>query len=286
MRGAIGRVAFAGLAALLLAARVPGGEPPKPATASGTFEDRRFKLEIAGAYAYWDQKDGDATLRVAVSNAQLVAEALDDHYDRGHAIATLVADDDVRVVTFDFDAKGRYEGLSYYFESGVGCGFCYDSKVRSTVKAASGRLSGTVSYASDDRRFDVTFDVPVPPKSWGDALPADGGAPGKAYLAYAAALERGDKAAVRALLDARAKERWDGHAADGDLDAYVEYLWHDVHTLMKTIRITGGFVRGDRAVVLLDGSSVFIDRLHGEALLRREDGRWLVRAEMIDVGPR
>ncbi|HTR02948.1 MAG TPA: hypothetical protein VMN82_07100 [Thermoanaerobaculia bacterium] len=286
MRSPVLRGSGAGLAALLLAATVSGGDAAKPATASGTFEDRRWRLEIAGAYAYRGDEDGGATLHVAVSNAELVAEALDDHYDRGHAIAALVADDEVKVVTFDFDAKGRYEGLSYYFESGVGCGFCYDSTVRSTVKAAAGRLSGTVADAGDGRRFEITFDVPIPPKTWGDPLPADGGAPGKAYLAYAAALEHADKAAVRELLDARSKGRWDGHVQDGDLDAHVEYLWHDVHTLMKTIRITGGFVRGDRAVVLFDGSSVFIDHLHGEALLRREDGRWLVRTEMIDVGAR
>ena len=44
------------------------------------------------------------------------------------------ADDESKVVTFEFDADGKYRGLSYYFGPGVGCGFCYDSKVGSTVR--------------------------------------------------------------------------------------------------------------------------------------------------------
>jgi hypothetical protein len=283
------RPTAAWISGFLLAAATFAAEAARPATASGTFEDRRWKLEIAGAYAYWDKPSGegdDRVIRVAVSNAEFQAAALDDHYDRGHAIASLVADDEVKVVYFEFEPSGRYLGLSYYFESGVGCGFCYDSTVKSTVKAAAGRLSGNLSYRGDDRRFDVTFDVPIPAKTWGEALPADGGLPGKAYLAYAEALSGEDRKALRALLDAATQQRWDKYEKDGKLDAYVEYLRHDRHTLMRTIRITGGFVRGDRAVVLFDGSSVYIDHLYGEALLRREDGKWLVHTEMIDVGTR
>lgn len=260
-----------------------------PATASGKFEDRKWKLEISAVYAFRDKTSGfgeDPVIRVAVSNAAFHAGAVDDHYDRGHAISSLFADEEVKVVFFEFDESGRYTGLSYYFESGDGCGFCYDSKVKSTVKAAGGRLAGNLSFKGDTFEFDVTFDVPIPPKAWGAALPKDGGAPARAYLDYSAALEKGDRAAVYGLLDADTKARWSKHEKDGTLDGYVEYLWHEAHTLMKEIRVTGGFTRGDRAVVLFDGSSVYIEHLYGEALLREEGGRWLVHSEMVDVGTR
>ena len=275
--------------AVLSAVSLFAADPPAPATASGKFEDARFQLEIAGAYAYWGKTGGfgdDPVIRVAVSNAQFKASALDAFYDKACAIHDRFADEDAKVVNFEFDPNGKYTGLSYYFESGDGCGFCYDSKVKSTVKVSGGRLAGTISYKGDDRQFDVTFDVPMPPKAWGDPLPKDGGAPGKAWLAYHAALEARDKKAIHALLDADMKAMWAQDEKDGDLDGWIEYLWHDQHTMLKTIHITGGFVNGDRAVVLFTGSSVYIDHLYGEALLRREGGEWLVHTDMVDVGER
>ena len=202
---------------------------------------------------------------MAVSNAGFKASSLDAFYDKAGAIHDRFADEDAKVVNFEFDPNGKYTGLSYYFESGDGCGFCYDSKVKSTVKVSGGRLAGTISYKGDDRQFDVTFDVPMPPKSWGDPLPKDGGAPGKAWLAYHAALEARDKKAIYALLDADMKAMWAKDEKDGDLDGWIEYLWHDQHTMLKTIQIGRRFRNGDRAVVLFTGSNVFIDHLYGEA---------------------
>ena len=282
------RLALTVLALLSAAATLAAGSPA-PATASGTFEDARFKLEIAGAYAYWGKTGGfgdDPVIRVAISNAGFKASALDAFYDKAGAIHDRFADEDVKVVHFEFDPNGKYTGLSYYFESGDGCGFCYDSKVKSTVRASGGRLAGTVSYKGEDRQFDVTFDVPMPPKTWGDPLPKDGGAPGKAWLAYHAALEARDKKAIYALLDADMKAMWAKDEKDGDLDGWIEFLWHDQHTMLKTIQMGGGFVNGDRAVVLFTGSNTFIDHLYGEALLRREDGAWLFHTDMVDVGER
>ena len=63
--------ALAALALLSAVTAFAAGSAP-PATASGTFEDARFKLEIGGAYAYWGKTGGfgdDPVIRVAVSNA-------------------------------------------------------------------------------------------------------------------------------------------------------------------------------------------------------------------------
>ena len=262
---------------------------PSPVTASGTFEDKDWKLELAGAYAFRDKSNGledEERIQVAVSNSGFVSEALDEFYDRHHAINTLFADEETKVVYFEFDDAGKYHGVSYYFESGVGCGWCFSSKVQSTVRPVGGRLQGTLAYRGDDRTFDVRIDVPIPPKTWGDPLPKDGGAPGKAFLAYAAALEKRDTKAIRALLDDAMKARFDEYEKKDELEGWLDYRWKDEHTEMRTIRITGGFVRGDRAVVLFDGSNSYIDHLYGEALLRREGGAWLVHKDMVGVGTR
>jgi hypothetical protein len=274
---------------LLASASALAAAPVDPASASGQFEDKKLKLEIVSAYAFWGKSSGmgdDEVVRVAVSNDKFNAAFFDDHYDRGHAISTLFADDESKVVYFEFNADGKYRGLSYYFGQGVGCGFCYDSKVGSTVRAAGGRLKGDLSYKGDDRQFQIALDVPIPSKVWGDPLPKDGGDPGRAYLAYHAALGKGDRKALFPLLDADTKARWKKYEAEGKLDEYVDYRWDEMHVKMKSVSLSGGFVRGDRAVVLFTGSSSLIDHLYGEALLRKEGGVWLVHADMIDVGSR
>ncbi|HEY4229459.1 MAG TPA: hypothetical protein VGO79_04765, partial [Thermoanaerobaculia bacterium] len=88
------------------------------------------------------------------------------------------------------------------------------------------------------------------------------------------------------LSDADMKKRFLDYEKQGKLDGYLEYRWHDEHTDLKTIAITGGFVRGDHAVVLFDGSNAYIDHLYGEAVLRRENGAWLFHRDMVDVGKR
>jgi hypothetical protein len=283
----VARAALLMLSAAAVLSALP--EPPAPGTASGTFDDGKVKLQIAGAYAFREKTAGvgDArVIQVAVSNTKFVPAALDDYYDRQHAINTLFADEESRVVYFELDDAGKYHGLSYYFGPGDGCGYCFDSSVKSTVKAVDGRLKGELSYKGDDRRFEIRLDVPIPPKEWGAALPKDGGEPGKAYLAYHRALEKRDKKALYALLDAEERARWEKYNAENKVDEWLDYRWKEEHTEMTQIRITGGFVDGDRAVVLFDGKNGYIDALHGEAQLRREGGAWLVGGDMVSVGAR
>ncbi|MEP6994302.1 MAG: hypothetical protein ABI968_07255 [Acidobacteriota bacterium] len=272
----------------LVAALAAPADAQAPGTASGKFADQKWTLDISGAYAFRDKSAGtdDPVIRVAISNTGFVPDAFDEHYDRGHAINTLFVDDETKVVYFEFDESGKYHGLSYYFESGDGCGFCFDSKVKSSVKAAGGRLKGDLSYDGDDRQFQLTLDVPIPAKVWGDALPKDGGAPGKAYLAYHAALEKRDKKAIFALLDADRKSSFTKYEKEDKLDGYLEYRWREEHVEMTAVTITGGFIRGDHAVVLFDGKNAYIDAMHGEAVLRREGGAWLVHRDLVSIGAR
>ena len=259
-------------------------------TASGRFSSRTLELPVAGAYTYWDQASGgnDRVVKVAVSNAEFRADLLDDWHDRGAAVREFFASDTVRVVTFDFDADGKYRGYSYYFASGDGCGWCYDSTVRSTVRGADGRLRGSIAFdgGAGAVAFDVKFDVPIPAKTWGAALPAGGGDPGRVFLAYHKALAAGDAGALKAMSDRHGKDLLAKHQTQGDLAEYLDYRWNDMHYRMQTVRVVGGFARGDRAVVLFDGSSKLFDALHGEATLRRDGGSWLVSDELVQIGKR
>lgn len=212
-------------------------------TASGTFMGRTLTLDIAGAYSYWDRSGDsqDRVIKVVVSNAEFKAALLDDWYDRQSAVHDLFVDDRVKIVTFDFDPDGRYRGYSYYFGSGDGCGWCYDSAVRSTVRGAGGRLNGSIAFTGPGAvAFEIRFDVPIPDKAWGDALPAGGGAPGRAYLGYHKALAASDATALTAVSDDRGKGLLDKHEKQGDLARYLDFRWDDMHYRMQNVTIVGG----------------------------------------------
>ena len=259
-------------------------------TASGHFAGRTLELPIAGAYSYWDQASGgnDRVVKIAVSNAEFRADLLDDWHDRGAAVHEFFADDRVKVVYFDFDADGKYRGYSYYFAPGDGCGWCYDSTVHSTVREANGRLSGSIAFngGAGAVAFDLKFDVPIPAKTWGQALPAGGGDPGRAFLAYHKALAAGDATALKVVSDAHGKDLLAKHQSQGDLADYLDFRWNDMHYRMQSVSVVGGYARGDRAVILFDGSSKLFDALHGEVTLRRVGGAWLVADELVQIGKR
>src|SRR6476661_4061189 len=100
--------------------------PAAAQTASGHFSSRTLDVPMAGAYSYWDaaSEGKDRVIKVVVSNAEFSADLLDDWHDRAAALREFFVSDSVKIVTFDFDADGKYRGYSYYFASGDGCGWC------------------------------------------------------------------------------------------------------------------------------------------------------------------
>lgn len=256
-----------------------------PASASGHFQSGKASLDITGAYGFWFKSaspvGSDAVIRVAVGNGSFDPEYFDRFYDRVHAINARFVDDEHGVVFLEFAANGKYHGLSYYFGPGDGCGYCLDDEVQSTVRLSQGRLQGHVGSKEKNRSFEVDLDVPVPEKEWGAPLPRDGGEAAKVYLAYQSALATRDVKAARPLLDARLKAFWQQQEKEGKLDGYLDYCWTEKHLEMKKAEVTGGFIRGDRAVLFVKGQSV--TAIHGEALMRREDGVWRFSDELLGV---
>lgn len=283
IRHAVARPAWLAVALLLVATSAS-------ADATGTFSSGRRTLDLDGTYAFWSKSAGpthEDVIKVAVSNAEFGEGFFDDYYDREHAIDVIFVDDQAKVVYLEFDATGKYRGLSYFFAPGENCGWCYDSSVASTVRVENGRLAGKLAFhaAGSGLGFDLALtDVPVPSRSRGTALPADGGAPARAYLAYHRALNAGDARAVHAALVAKRRANWDKWKAQGR--DVMGRQWDDLHARMSDVTITGGYQRGEHAVVLFDGRSTLVDRLHGEALLRQENGEWHLQDELVSVGAR
>jgi hypothetical protein len=112
----------------------------------------------------------------------------------------------------------------------------------------------------------------------GTILPADGGAPGKAYLAYHAALRKRDPVALKPTLTPGKVTVWDRSKKNGELAEYVDYLAGQ--HLLKSVRIKKAWMRADVANLLVEGDGP-AGTMSGEALLIREKGAWVVDSEVL-----
>jgi len=250
------------------------------AQGSGRFEHQGSWFNVGGAYAFPSRVgmgEGEG-IKVAISNAGFVAEGLDRYWDREAYIDATFPDENTLVAYLHFDGKGKYLGASWYFGPGSGCGFCSSSDAVSTVKVAGGRIAGNVRFKDEDTTYDVTFDVPVAPKLPGEALAADGGEPGQAYMAYHSALTAGDEATVMRLMNAQDRDRYAQAKQEGhDVMAYLE----SEHP--KELKIVRAFRSGDFATLLFRGEASW-GSVHGEAQMKLENGAWVFWDENVGVG--
>jgi hypothetical protein len=143
------------------------------------------------------------------------------------------------------------------------------------VRNDAGHVAGSWVLAQPERFFDQTydfelrFDVAVAPLP-GQPLPAGGGAPGAAYLAWLAALAKGDVASLRKL------------AVGDDAWRFPEEDPAQVKEAIKDLRdgaplqaeVARGLVDGDRAVLWVRGVDRDDIRRGGRVLMRREGGDW------------
>jgi hypothetical protein len=253
-----------------------------PSRATGTFSSKDLSFKVAGAVAFLGTSHMDHTtlvILVAISNTGLNTGAVADFVDRKRAIEKLIKDDETPVVYLEFTPQGQWRGVSHYLAPGNGCGFC-SGEVKGSGMVAAGRLSASLKNAEADRTFDITLDVPVLTDDHGAALPADGGAPGKAYLAYHAALGKRDAAAIDALLSPGNREMFARAKKDNDTAGYLSYLI-DKHS-MRAVKITAGWATADKASLLVTGDSA-AGAMAGEVFLLKTNGAWGVDEELVDL---
>ncbi len=272
------------LFALFLGAALAAGSvfaaDPSASGVKGKFSSSAVTLDAKSAVAFKGKSFlGDDAIIVAVTNARVNADALAEFYDRRRAIERRIKDKDTGVVYLEFRANGSFRGVSYYFGPGNGCGFC-TSTVDSSVKWVNGRLIGTLKGTETSRPFDLALDVALMSDDHGAPLPADGAAPGAAYLAYHKALLSRDRATLKTLLSEEGPHGWADAEKKGDIDGYLRYL-ADEHP-DKSVHIVKGYARDNSALLLVSGESS-VGKLNGEVLLVKEKGTWRINDELADL---
>ncbi|RPJ84824.1 MAG: hypothetical protein EHM13_02995, partial [Acidobacteria bacterium] len=147
--------------------------------------------------------DGKANvLAVTLVTTKLDRSAIDGALDRDRVISEQAAAAKATVVQFIFSTDSKRERMTAQVRgagpvkavSTAGLSFTCNLKTHAATRVAGQvRTDGTEKFSSDAFTFDVTFDIPVTPEpAPGEPLPAAGGEPGKAYVAFVAALQKGD----------------------------------------------------------------------------------------------
>jgi len=147
-------------------------------------------------------------------------------------------------------------------------------------------IAGSVTMAKPDDFFDekyqynATFDLPVgkpagpppPPALKGTPLPAGGGEPGKAYMAYLKLLAGGD---MKAFLGGVSAERAKQASSDPDFKKLFPLLQA---MQPKGVKITSGALNGNSATLLAAGKDDN-QTSNGTITMVKEGGAWKVEKE-------
>jgi len=269
------------LLALLCPAVVLGGD------ASGQFTVSKhppIKPKYAAAYATHDQRDArKSAIEVVLSEEPIdVAEAvaeLDPHTnvinqkalrDHNYVLLWVRPDNDVSMNATYSDSMTQYVEMT-------GSRMTADLTTNTPSKVA-GRIFSPKPLKTmdgDEYTIDLKFSTEVTRPPAGTKLPADGGEAGKAFKALQAAIAKKSWDGIKANVTAKNLESF-----DASWRTPKENLHDAIETLgfwlpKKAGKITGGELRGDTAILNVEGE--MFENQNALFLVRmvREKDRWV-----------
>jgi hypothetical protein len=217
---------------------------------------------------------------VIVSDQEVPAKALADEfefmrwYDKAnlHGFAVLINDEKSVVSGNIYDPGLKHNGFS-----SVGSQKTELTAMTPTHIAGKVYLPKQEEFFGDTYQYTATFDLPVAgvsvatvaPK--GTPLPAGGGEPAKAYLAFDKAVAKGDMAAVKNGVSAEQRKSMD--------DPDFKKMFGLMQALRaKDVKITGGTIDGNTATLLATGKDES-GVTTGTITMVKEGGAWKVQQE-------
>ena len=266
------------LGLLIVVSGVAIAEEPD-VTVEGYFVANGEKVELPYAYA-WVEKQGfydeaDPTWSLLFVDRPVAERELDDMiwdaaYIRLGITETSEFDDEPTIQVYSQDIRFSAE------QAGNVSGGTYpELEITST---GPGRCSGRVhhpeaqEFFDDTFQYDFTFDIPLsdPFAPIGDPLPAGGGEPGAAFVAFCDAVHAGDLARLKTLMPAERVAMIES----GDEEEVREGLEFMKMMTPTEIEVLGGSSDGETAILnvtgTMDGQAV-----KGEITMSFTGGRWV-----------
>jgi hypothetical protein len=259
--------------ALALAVALTAGNALAAAKPSGHYRmgDQRFAVADGVALRLW-KDDEREVYGVVLGEGPFDTKAGIGSVDPLDAIAeSAPADSGAMLLTLRAGDGGALEIASLIARPDS---FSTNGDGKERILVAGGRITGEWTKPETeffDQTYEISlrFDLPITElPDPGQSLPADGGAPGKAYLAFLAAVGQGDARAVIA-----AQSLPEGMAELLDQDFLVEAAAMS-HPTSATI--LGGWIDGDRAQLRISGQHSFGHTVRGRIEMKNEGGIWKV----------
>lgn len=288
----LARILRLGSVSMILLFAVSVAVAGEPCTASGVYKVNGKETKLTHAYASakenpFDKSKTDAV--ILLSDRDLAPGVAGDVF----ALMKLASAGSLRAIEVRIDPENDViSGQLYHdaFEKFGGSFSATGMHEFTREEGKAGTIGGAISSGGDSEFSDVTwgysasFRCPIPEKEKpgaapalaGKPLPANGGDPGKAYLAFQKALTAGD---VKKLKELASKERAE-QMNDPD---FAEMLPMIREMQAKDIKITGGSVDGSTATLLVTGTSDG-SQATGTVHLVLEGKQWKVEKESWKMG--
>jgi len=271
------------IAALLVTAIVSLPSVAKAAenTVTGKLTVGDQSVEINHVYAYaepgfFDKKKLDVV--VMMCDAQVPAKAMRDIFelmklrDAGtlHCVRQII---NTEKQVINYEVMHKAFGMQ---ESGASTYHVFEAKTfdAGTIEGRARTTSERKSFKDVPYSYDITFRAaiePMPNKKAGKKLPADGGAPGKAYLAHNKKILTMDIAEIRKSAPPGELDK----TSDEELKAMLALA---VAMTPKDPKITEGYENGDKGILFVT-SIVDKQKQYGTIEMEKQDGQWVVARE-------
>jgi hypothetical protein len=252
-----------------LLALIAGAASAADAPGSGSFTLDGKTWTVADAIAYPDD-DGISVVfsNRAFDRREFARDGKIDDFD-----VLRHAGDGVASFTIEIGADGSLSGYSAHSASRGGGGYSSELAEALELTARSDtRVAGSLRWQGEDKAADLRFDLPVQAslERPGQKIAAGGGEIGKALVAHFEAMASGDKERLLAMTPPDRRAETKAMMDDPEATAMLGFL---AAMAPREVRVTGGVVDGDTAVVdyegVRDGAKV-----RGSIDGTRMEGRW------------
>lgn len=254
---------------------------------SGTLYQDGNPTALTSAYAFRgpDPFDDKAQITTVVfSDKPIDAVAINAESDRGAALGDQLRAKQATRVELNLQDDGTLQNVNISAPGSSGSQSGSGWYTLKLVHNDAHRVEG--SFHSNDeadkkngRYYALAFALDLPPApSPGAPLPADGGAPGKAYRAYLAAMDKGD---IDALLKTMSHERAAQiaeHRNEPDFKAMFAFIQAE---RLRNPKLGKGSVKGNRATLEVSGKDGEGNASAGTVTLLNEEGAWKLDKEAM-----